>query len=252
MARLQGKVALITGAGTGIGRGIAEAMAGEGASVVIAARREEPLREVAAAHPDHISHVRMDLKVAADRAAALEAVRARHGRLDILVNNAASQLWKPFLDTSDTEIEDLCLTNLASTAKFIKQALPLLSASRGNIINISSTASRFVTTPSDHLAIYGATKAGLNQLTRALAPELGPLGVRINAVAPGVTAGEYAEQELSKYPEQLEALLARTPMGRVGKPADIARLVLFLASDQGEWITGQVIDASGGWQIAAG
>ncbi len=252
MSALQGKVALVTGAGTGIGRGIAQLFAAQGAQVVIAARRQQPLDEVVALMPGRISAVQMDLADAGQQRAALDAVIARHGRLDILVNNAASQLWKPFVETTASEISDIFATNLGGTTLLIRQALPHLQASAGNIVNISSTAARFTGTPSENLAVYGASKAGLNQLTRALAPELGPLGVRINAVAPGVTAGEYALQEIDRTPGLRDALVSRTPLGRIGTPEDIAQTVLFLASEQAAWITGQVIDASGGWQIAAG
>ncbi len=252
MPLLTGKVALVTGAGTGIGRGIAARFAAEGAQVVIAARRQAPLDEVVALSRGHISSVSMDLTDRGDRERALDAVIQRHGKLDILVNNAAYQLWKPFLETSDEEITGVYATNMVATTLLIKQAVPHLAASGGSIVNISSTASRYTGMPSEYLSVYGASKAGLNQLTRTLAPELGPLGIRINAVAPGVTAGEYAMQEINNIPGHKEALIARTPLGRIGTPEDITGCVLFLASEQGAWVTGQVIDASGGWQIAAG
>jgi NAD(P)-dependent dehydrogenase (short-subunit alcohol dehydrogenase family) len=250
---LDGKVALITGAGTGIGKGTALKFVAEGARVVIAARREGPLQETCAQAPESISYVRMDLNDAGDRAHALQAAVDRHGRLDIVVSNAGSQLWKSFEDTSDEEIEDIYRTNLASTVRFIKQAVPYLEASRGNIVIVSSTAGRYTLSPSQWLAVYGASKAGLNQFTRAVAPELGPRGIRINAVAPGLTRGEYADGSRSFDDEETRAWVRSvTPLGRMGEPEDIARVIAFMASDQASWVTGQVLDASGGWQISPG
>jgi NAD(P)-dependent dehydrogenase (short-subunit alcohol dehydrogenase family) len=250
---LDGKIALITGAGTGIGKGVALRFVREGARVVIAARRIEKLQETAALAPEAISCVRMDLNSSEERARALETVVARHGRLDVLVSNAGSQLWKSFEETTDEEIEDIYRTNLASTVRFIKQATPYLEASKGNIVIISSTAGRYVLCPSQLLSVYGASKAGLNQFTRAVAPELGPRGVRINAVAPGLTRGEYADEGLNHDdPATREWIRSVTPLGRAGEPDDIARVVAFMASDMASWVTGQVLDASGGWQVAGG
>lgn len=253
MGLLDGKIALITGAGTGIGKGVALRFVREGARVVIAARRIEKLQETAALAPEAISCVRMDLNSSEERARALETVVARHGRLDVLVSNAGSQLWKSFEETTDEEIEDIYRTNLASTVRFIKQATPYLEASKGNIVIISSTAGRYVLCPSQLLSVYGASKAGLNQFTRAVAPELGPRGVRINAVAPGLTRGEYADEGLNHDdPATREWIRSVTPLGRAGEPDDIARVVAFMASDMASWVTGQVLDASGGWQVAGG
>lgn len=252
MGILDGKIALVTGGGTGIGKGIALLLAAEGAKVVIAGRRDAPLRAVAAICPELIEPFRMDLTNRDDQARALDHVARRHDRLDILVNNAAYQLWKTFAETSEEEIDDLFFTNLSAITRFIKRALPQLEKSRGNIVNISSTAARYIAVPSQKLAVYSASKAGLNQLTRTLAPELGLLGVRINAVAPGLTRGEYAQDSLGADAATETWIQQATPLGRWGEPADIARTVLFLASEQASWVTGQVIDASGGWQIAAG
>jgi NAD(P)-dependent dehydrogenase (short-subunit alcohol dehydrogenase family) len=252
MGALEGKVALVTGAGTGIGKGIARLFADEGAHVVIAARREAKLEEACAYSPDRMSWVRMDLTSHEDRARALDTVIERHGKLDVLVSNAGAQLWKTFDETTDEEIEDIYATNLSSTVRFVKQAVPHLERSGGNIVIISSTASRYVLTPSQKLSVYGASKAGLNQFARAVAPELGPKGVRINAVAPGLTRGEYADESLDFDEATLEWIRSVTPLGHPGEPEDIAKVVLFMASEQASWVTGQVIDASGGWQISAG
>jgi len=250
---LEGKIALVTGAGTGIGKGTALRFVREGAKVVIAARRVEKLRETAALAPDAISWVRMDLNSAEERARALATVVERHGRLDVLVSNAGSQLWKSFEDTTDAEIEDIYQTNLASTVRFIKQAVPYLEQSRGNIVIVSSTAGRYVLCPSQLLSVYGASKAGLNQFTRAIAPELGPRGIRINAVAPGLTRGEYADEGVDLKDEATLAWIRSvTPLGRAGEPDDIAKVITFMASDMAAWVTGQVLDASGGWQVAGG
>lgn len=252
MGALDGKVAFITGGGTGIGKGIALLFAAEGAKIVIAGRREAPLRAVAALAPGRIDLIQMDLTNRDDQARALDHVIMRHGQLDILVNNAAYQLWKSFAETSEEEIDDLFFTNLSSITRFIKRALPHLEKAGGNIVNISSTASRYIAVPSQKLAVYSASKAGLNQLTRTLAPELGPMGIRINAVAPGLTRGDYAQESLGADAATASWIRQATALGRWGEPEDIARTVLFLASDQASWVTGQVIDASGGWQIAAG
>jgi NAD(P)-dependent dehydrogenase (short-subunit alcohol dehydrogenase family) len=252
MGLLEGKVALITGAGTGIGKGAALMFALEGAHVVIAARREGPLQETCALAPDRISHVPMDLTSHEDRARALETVIARHGRLDVLVSNAGYQLWKDFDDTTDDEIDTLFYTNLSSTTRLIKQALPHLEASRGNIVIISSTAARYIAVPSQKLTVYSASKAGLNQLARTLATDLGHKALPITVVAPGVTRREYADASLESDAENAKWILSTTALGRFGEPRDIAPCIVFLASDMASWVTGQVLDASGGWQIAAG
>jgi len=252
MGLLEGKVALITGAGTGIGKGTAQRFVDEGAKVVIAARREEMLQETCKYAPESMSWVRMDLCDHDERARALETVIERHGKLDVLVSNAGYQLWKTFDETSVEEIDDLFYTNLSATTRFIKQSLPYLEKSKGNIVIISSTGGRYTTVPSQKLTVYSASKAGLNQLTRTLAPELGPKGIRINAVAPGVTLAEYSSESIESDPAVAEGILMSTSLGRFGEPDDIARVVVFMASEYAAWVTGQVLDASGGWQIPGG
>jgi NAD(P)-dependent dehydrogenase (short-subunit alcohol dehydrogenase family) len=251
MGKLSGKVALVTGGGTGIGRGIAELFASEGAQVLIAARREDKLKDVAALNPDKISYVQMDLRSREQRHRALQTCLDRYGRLDILVNNTAHQTIVAFADQSEDDIDCMIETNLAGTANMCHRALPLLTESKGCIVNISSTAGRATWMPSMKLVSYAATKAGINQLTRTLAAELGPLGIRVNAVAPGATRAEYSTTTFAQEGAE-EYLNSVTALGRVGEPIDVARVVLFLVSDDAAWVTGQVIDASGGLMIAAG
>jgi NAD(P)-dependent dehydrogenase (short-subunit alcohol dehydrogenase family) len=245
-----GKVALVTGGGTGIGRATAERIASLGGQVVIAGRREEPLRNVVSRHPSAISHVVMDQGERDSQTRALDAVRQRHGRLDILVNNAAIQTTKLFIDHEEDEIARLIHVNLTSTTILIHKALPLLIASKGNIVNVTSAGGRYCGVPSGQISVYSASKAGLNHLTRVLASELGAHGVRVNAVAPGLTDTEIAAEAFAN-----DATLAYcksiTALGRAGTPDEVARAICFMASEDGGWVTGQVLDASGGFWLTA-
>lgn len=251
MAKFDGKVALVTGGGTGIGRGITEHLVAEGARVLIAARRAEKLKEVAALAPDKISYSLMDLTSRKQRHQTLQTCIERFGRLDFLINNTADQPHKPFLEQTEDEIDRVVHTNLASTINMCHRAMPLLQKTGGSIVNISSASGRYVTVPSQHLVSYCATKAGINQFTRALAAEVGPLGVRANAVAPGFTRAEVSMREVDRQ-GIADVLCGMTAMGRIGEPIDIARLVSFLVSEEAGWITGQIIDASGGFQLGGG
>jgi NAD(P)-dependent dehydrogenase (short-subunit alcohol dehydrogenase family) len=219
-----------------------------GCKVVIAGRRKEPLKVTTAEHPDMTTFVQMDLAEAGDRERALETVLDRHGRLDILVNNAAVDNTAPFLDQSDEDIARVIHVNLTATALLTKHAVGALSRTKGCVVNVSSTGANYTGHPSAGLSIYGTAKAGLNQLTRLLMPELGTLGVRINCVAPGATQTDLAAAALAD-PTVRQFLLGATPLARLGEPDDIAKVIVFLASDAASWVTGQVIDVSGGMWI---
>ncbi len=246
-----GQTVLITGGGTGIGAGIAATFARANANVVIGGRRREPLEAMAARFPDRISYFEMDVGKDEDRRRTLDTLIERHGRLDVLVNNAGNPARGPFEAQTAQEIADMYGIFLLASAFFIQLALPLLRETHGCVINISSAVARAVPFPPMGFSVYSAAKAGLNQLTRALASELGPHGVRLNAVAPGPTASEAADRAALRNPGPRKFMVDATPLGRLGQPSDIANVVAFLASDAGAWVTGQVIDASGGWNISA-
>lgn len=249
MNGLDGKTALITGGGTGIGRATAELLAAAGCRVLIGGRREEPLRSVADSSGGMIAWERMDVAQAADRARALEAARSTFGRLDILINNAAASVTADFDAQDPEQIREQVEVNLVAPMLLVHEALPLLRRG-GSIVNVTSAGARYQGMPPAGMAPYAASKAGLNQLTRVLATELGPRNIRVNAVAPGLTDTEIAAEAVSNE-VHAAALVQITPLGRVGQPVDVARVIVFLASDAAAWVTGQVVDASGGFWLSA-
>jgi 3-oxoacyl-[acyl-carrier protein] reductase len=207
------------------------------------------LQAVAATAPERISYVVLDVGDWAAHEAAIGTVIERHGRLDILINNAAHSVNKPFLEHTAEDFQRVIHVNLTSVAVLTQKATRFIAAHEGNIINVSSAAGKYTGMPPQMLAAYSASKAGLNQLTRILATELGPFGIRVNAVSPGVTdteicAGVFADQAL------IDRCIAATPLGRTAVPDDIAEVICYLASEQAGWVTGQIVDATGGYHLA--
>lgn len=242
MGRFDGKVALVTGGGTGIGRAIAEALLAEGARVAITGRREAPLSEVARGREDRVLTVAADLTAPADRRRIVQETVGAFGALDVLVNNAGLGLLKPLAETTDEDLEAVFAVNTLGLLALTREALPHLTRSKGSVVSVSSVLSRGVM---GGTAAYAATKAAVDQFTRALAVELGPLGVRVNAVLPGVTVSDMTADLLSDE-ATTRSLVAQTPLGRLGAPEDVARVALFLAAPEGAWVTGQLVQASGG------
>ena len=249
MNGLDGKTALITGGGTGIGRATAELLAAAGCRVLIGGRREEPLRSVADSSGGMIAWERMDVTEAADRSRMLAAARSAFGRLDMLINNAAASVTADFVAQNAEQIRRQIEVNLVAPILLVHEALPLFPVG-GSIVNVTSAGARYQGMPPAGMSAYAPSKAGLNQFTRVLATELGPRGIRVNAVAPGLTDTEIAAEAV-KNEALVPELVAITPLGRVGQPIDVARVILFLVSDAAAWVTGQVVDASGGFWLSA-
>lgn len=238
---LADKVALITGGGTGIGRATALAFVEAGAKVMVTGRREEPLRELVKSDPEHIAWFTGDVSVREDAPRMIQAVTERFGRLDILVNNAAmSEGGDKLIDTDDEVLEKMIAVDLTGGLRLAREALKVFPKGSGQIINISSTA---VNATYPGYSVYTAAKAGVEQWTRNLAAEVGSRGVRVNSVAPGATQTEGTRGIPDEVKEQLKQ---QTPLGRLGTPEDVARVVRLIASDEAAWVTGQVIAASGG------
>jgi NAD(P)-dependent dehydrogenase (short-subunit alcohol dehydrogenase family) len=231
---------VVTGGGTGIGRAIVEELAGQGARVVAVGRRPEPLFELADRLGDQVAALPAD--VTRDARRVIEFATSRFARLDVLVHSAGAFLKAPLSRTSDGQIAEMLAVNLHAPLSLSREALPALAAARGCIIHISSAAGSYVRAD---LSAYGAAKSAIHHATKILAVELGPLGIRCNAVAPGLTRSEMTGP-IFDAPDALRFFLEHTALGRVGEPADVARVVAFLASDEAGWVTGQTIAVSGG------
>ncbi|MEZ6319309.1 MAG: glucose 1-dehydrogenase [Phycisphaerales bacterium] len=245
MERLADKVVIVTGASKGIGAGIARAMAREGASVVVnyASSKTDADRVV----EDIVGQGGEAIAVQADTSSAedverlfAESARA-FGPVDVLVNNAGVFRFGPFVETTEESFHWHFNTNVLGPVLTTLAAVKQFGPSGGSVINISSVVGSHAR-PS--ATIYSSTKGALDTLTRALALELGERNIRVNAVAPGHTETEGTKEMFAG--DVGAKLAAESPLSRLGQPSDIAAAVVFLASDDAKWITGEVLRASGG------
>lgn len=246
MRPLNGKVAIITGASRGIGAAIARRLGREGARVAINFLRSEQaatrVAEEIRASGGQALLVRADVADEAQVQRLFEEVDRAFGRLDILVNNAGQAHPRLLEQVDRAHYQQVLATNLWGAVECCRLAVRRLKAG-GRIINVTSLAAR-MSLPG--FSMYSASKAGVEALTRVLATELGPRGITINSVAPGLVETDMAVV-LPKEAQQ--DLVAHTPLGRPGQPADVADLVAFLASEDSHWLTGQTLNASGGYTM---
>ncbi len=246
MTRLAGKIALVTGASKGIGAGIARSLGDEAATVVVnyATSREGADQTVA----DIVSAGGQAWAVQADFSQPQEITRtfaeveSKHGRLDVLVNNAGVAGFGPLDRVTPEEFYRLFNLNVLGLLLSTQAAARLMQGG-GSVINIGSLAGSM---PTAFGSVYSATKAAVNNLTISLSKELGPQQIRINAINPGLVITEGLEATGFMQGERYEAAVKATPLGRAGRPEDIARIAVFLASDDSYWVTGQLIQAAGG------
>lgn len=248
MSKLINKVAVVTGASKGIGASIAKHFAAEGAKVVVnyASSKEgadSVVKEIIDTGGVAIS-VQADVSKEADVIRLFEETRKAFGRLDILVNNAVYQGYAPIEQVSVETFHQSFNVNVLGPILTIQAALKMFGDKGGNIINISSGASKM---PLPAASLYSATKAALDAITISLSKELGSKNIRINSILPGATATEGAASAgVTPGSEYEKMFIANTPLGRRGQPEDIAKAVVFLASDEAAWITGEQISVSGG------
>lgn len=246
MPNLNGKVALVTGSARGIGAAIATRLARDGAAVMVnyarSAQAAEHVAESIRASGGRTSITRADVGIAAEALALVRRTVSELGRLDIVVNNAAMIAPAPFDQVEIDAVSAQFATNVIGPVAIVSEFLRHLPAGGGRVINISSLASQYALPGT---SVYSATKGALDALTRVWAHELGPRGVTVNAVSPGPVHTDAAAQFLTD--EARKTFVARTPLGRIGEPDDVAAVVAFLASSDAAWITGHVVAASGGF-----
>jgi 3-oxoacyl-[acyl-carrier protein] reductase len=247
--KLNGKVAVVTGASKGIGAGIAKHLATEGAAVVVnyASSKDGADKVV-----DEISKrggkaiaVQGNVAKKKDIERLFAEGKKSFGKIDILVNNAGVYDFKPLEEVTETEFHREFNTNVLGLILATQEAAKHFSADGGSVINVSSVASS-ATPPNS--AIYTATKGAVDAITRALAKELGPRKIRINAVNPGGIETEGFHAIGIPGSDFEKQMVAQTPLGRIGQPRDVAPVVAFLASSEAEWITGETIRVAGGFR----
>lgn len=241
--RLDGKVALITGGGTGIGAGIATRFVAEGAKVTISGRRDAPLKALAAEIGCH--WVTGDVSVSADAERMVAETIAAHGKLDIVVNNAGVARFAPMAVTGDDVLDMQLDINVKGPYRVTRAALPHLTANRGCVLNISST---LALKGLSGATAYGASKGAINALTLHLAAELAEAGVRANCICPAVVETPIFETMMPKeaVAQAIADMVAIHPIGRIGQPQDVAAAALYLCSDEAAWVTGAVLNVDGG------
>ena len=244
---LHGKVALVTGGGTGIGLAISQAFIAAGARVVITGRREDVLRDTCAKLGRQSDFLTCDVSKLATLPALIDKIEADIAPLDILVNNAGINAKKPALEVDDAEFDRVIQTNLNGLFALAREVgKRMATRGRGAILNISSMTALYGI---PKVPAYSASKTAVIGLTRALAVEWAPLGLRVNAIAPGFIFSDMTDKALNADPDRKRRVMDRTPMGRMGQAHEVAAAAVFLCSDAASFITGVNLAVDGGNSI---
>jgi 3-oxoacyl-[acyl-carrier protein] reductase len=249
MAKLTGRVAVVTGASKGIGAAIAEQLAKEGAAVVVnysssAEQAAAVVKKIQAAG-GKARAVRADVSKPHEAKKLIQAAVSEFGKLDILVNNAGTYEFVPLPEVTEEQFDHTFDVDVKGVLFTTQAAADAFDGNGGSVVNISSLAS---IAGAATASVYSAAKAAVDSMTRTLGAELGPKKIRVNSVLPGVVETE-GTANMKNFDQFRDMMIPRTPLGRVGTPSDIAGVVAFLVSDDAAWITGQMIQAAGGLSL---
>jgi NAD(P)-dependent dehydrogenase (short-subunit alcohol dehydrogenase family) len=241
------RIAIVTGGASGIGFAISRKFVQSGIKVILIGRDKTKLTLAAETLGPSIDTVGCDLSILSDLPDVVKAIKQKYGRIDILVNNAGMHLKKPMNDVSDEEFQKVILTNQTAMFSLTREVSGVMKEKcSGSILNISSMASQYGLT--DVIA-YTASKSAIEGMTRAMAVELAQYRIRVNCIAPGFIKTNMSSLALDKDPERKKKVLSRTPLGRLGKPEEIAEVAYFLVSPAASYITGVVLPVDGGNSI---
>jgi NAD(P)-dependent dehydrogenase (short-subunit alcohol dehydrogenase family) len=244
---LRNKVVLVTGGGSGLGLAIADAFAANSSQVVIVGRNAVRLKEATKALGKKAHSVSFDVTDIDRLPELVEWIKNTVGEVDVLVNNAGINMKKDVLHVTNKDFQGIIQTNQTAVFALTREVLRSMIARRsGSVIMMSSMASQYGI---PKVISYTASKSAVEGMTRALAVECAPFGIRVNCIAPGFIKTKMSSEALENDPDRKHKVLARTPMGRLGEPADIAHAALFLASEQSRFITGVVLAVDGGNSI---
>jgi NAD(P)-dependent dehydrogenase (short-subunit alcohol dehydrogenase family) len=241
------KVAVVTGGGSGIGLAIAEKFVANGIITIIIGRDEKKLQDAKRKLGELCMPVQCDVTDLSSIPAVIKGIVDEHETIDILVNNAGINMKKEFTEVTDNEFQNILLTNVTAVFVISREVVKCMQdKGRGAIVNISSMASQYGI---PKVIAYTASKSAIEGMTRSMAVDLSPKGIRVNCIAPGFIATDMSAQALNNDPERKNKVLSRTPMGHLGMPSDIGDAALFLASDASKYITGIIMPVDGGNSI---
>jgi len=245
--RLDGQLALVTGGGTGLGFGICQALTQAGARVVMTGRRQDVLRDACQQLGSAASYLQHDVTDLSTIPALVQRIEAEFGPLDILVNNAGNHLKRPAVETSDADLASILQTHLLGSFALSRECgRRMTGRGRGSILMIASMSALFGI---PQVSAYSAAKSAMAGLTRALAVEFSPHGVRVNAIAPGWIDTMLSRKAFEGDPARKQRILDRTPMGTLGEILDVGYAAVYLSSPAARFVTGIVLPVDGGASI---